>query len=111
MNFSFANYIVVITQFAVVGVWNVREQKCEYDSANQCLCFMMQVTVVMGIISSILLHPKKCQRLYNNGQWFCIYPVDICLCGVIICLLIPQIVVVSCFSILVVPGHVLWCCC
>ena len=48
----------------------------------------------MGIISSILLHPKKCERLYNNQHWFCVYPVDIVLCGVIILLLIPQIVVV-----------------
>ena len=49
----------------------------------------------MGIISSVILHPNKCERLYNTKQWFCVYPVDICLCAVIIMLLIPQIVVVS----------------
>ena len=57
--------------------------------------FLMQLTVVMAFISSLLLNSQKCQRLFQvENTAFCIYFVDIILCVVIIALLVPQIVVV-----------------
>ena len=74
---------------------NIIELFIVYWQLDVCHTLSPQVTVIMGIISSTLLHPHKCHRIYNNKNWFCIYPVDICLCLIIVFLLIPQIVVVS----------------
>ena len=75
---------------------NIIELFIVYWQLDVCHTLSPQVTVIMGIISSTLLHSHKCKRIYNNNNnSFCIYPVDICLCLIIILLLIPQIVVVS----------------
>ena len=52
--------------------------------------------MLMGIVSSVF-DPghQKCLRLYHKNDVFCVYPVDIVFCGIIIMLLLPQIVVVS----------------
>ena len=66
--------------------------------------FLMQLTVIMAFISSLLLNPQKCLRLFQaKNTAFCIYYADIALCVVIIALLVPQIVVVRTYLLFCVP--------
>lgn len=52
-----------------------------------------QITVILAILSSVFVS-KKCKRIQNTDH-YCIYPLDIVLCVIIILLLVPQIIVVS----------------
>ncbi|XP_064399970.1 transmembrane protein 243-like [Halichondria panicea] len=50
-------------------------------------------TVLMGVVSSVFLSHQKCLRLYKQSQAYCVYPVDLVFCVLIVLLLLPQIIV------------------
>ncbi len=78
-----------------------------------CYGFLsLQFTVLMGVVSSVFLSHQKCLRLYKQSQAYCVYPVDLVFCVLIVLLLLPQIIVVRCvfvcipmWVVLVVCSH------
>ena len=55
-----------------------------------------QITLMLALLSSVFIK-DKCKRIrpVGSAQNYCVYPVDIVFCGVIILLLVPQIIVVG----------------
>jgi preprotein translocase subunit SecG len=52
------------------------------------------ITLVLALLSSLLIK-DKCKRIghVGNSKKYCVYPLDIVFCGIIILLLVPQIIV------------------
>ena len=58
-----------------------------------------QITLMLALLSSLFIK-EKCKRIghVGNTKKYCVYPLDIVFCAIIILLLVPQVIVVStCF--------------
>ena len=59
-----------------------------------------QITLMLALLSSLFIK-EKCKRIghVGNTKKYCVYPLDIVFCAIIILLLVPQVIVVSALSL------------